>query len=435
MALDSFAPPVRAGGPSFRAWAYLIAGCSLIIVGAVLSGWENTALSIVRAFLLGGGLLTLGAAAANRLRTASQDFEARIGTASVLLTCGFGVWLASASTPDKVLVPGSVPEPLAMAGINGNTVPPIPDEREWDSVRMAMHVLAGVSLAGALLVVLPIVARKVVISLLIVLHFGNIVTSITSVAPPNSAAPWLPVQLFMHFYRPYASFMYLNNAYHFYSPEPGPPTLAWFYVTYTDGSGRWIKLPSKKDSPVPIHYQRHLALTESLNVINHNTPREYNDLASRRRLAGKIFTPEEITLPPDVAPGVAYQPPEEYTRKMVESYARYVANHWPHPDDNPNAQVKTVKVYRLIHRIISAPELASGLNADDPEMDLPYFMGEFDPTGEMLDEHDPFLYFLLPIQREPKNPDGDLNDPSNVKLRNCLEIHAAGRPENKEPQP
>jgi hypothetical protein len=423
MALDPYDPPVRAGGPSFRAWAYLIIGSVLIIGGVVLPGVDKGELNTPRAFLFAGGLVALGAAVARRLQTASQDLEARIGSASLLLTASFGVWLAYLGMPNRLLEAAS-PDRL----------PGLPMEREWDSMRMALMVLGVVTLAAAVLVLLPVVARKVVVSLLILLHFGNILVSVTSVPPPSGPAPWLSVQAWAYFYRPYSSFMYLSNAYHFYSPEPGPPTLAWFYVCYSDDSGRWIKLPSHNDSPVPIHYQRLLALTESINAIDHNTPPNYNDLATARRLAGKIREPE-IPLPLDLAPTIAYQPPENYSRVMVSAYARYVARHWPHPDDNPNAEVKTVKVYRLIHGIISAPQIVKGLDANDQIFDLPYFMGEFDPKGEMLDPNDPFLYFLLPITRDPEPAPEGSTAPPKLVLHNSLEAHATTRTSEKEPQP
>jgi hypothetical protein len=114
---------------------------------------------------------------------------------------------------------------------------------------------------------------------------------------------------------------------------------------------------------------------------------------------------------------------------MVSCYARYVARHWPHPDDNPDVTVKTVKVYRLIHRIITPQEVNGGMNAKDEIFDLPYFMGEFNPQGEMIDPKDPFLYFLLPITREP-----EFEGSPNRVLKNSLEAHATTRTSDKEPQ-
>ena len=96
MAHDPFAPPVRVGGPSFRAWGYLIAGCSLIVMGvACCRDRDSGAVQYtVRAFLFGGGLLSLAAAIARRLQNAPQDIEARIVTASLMVTAGFAVLLA-----------------------------------------------------------------------------------------------------------------------------------------------------------------------------------------------------------------------------------------------------------------------------------------------------------------------------------------------------
>src|SRR5437899_724669 len=136
---------------------YLLAGCGLIVAGAVLPGRDDDRLNALRAFLFGGGLLTAGAAVALRLRTAPQDFESRIGTASLLLCAGFGVCLAYLGTPDRI-VPGT-----ALAG----TIP----EKEWDSVRLFLMVLGVVTVAGTGLVLLPVMARKVVVSVLILLHF------------------------------------------------------------------------------------------------------------------------------------------------------------------------------------------------------------------------------------------------------------------------
>src|SRR5262249_59202889 len=179
------------------------------------------------------------------------------------------------------------------------------------------------------LVLLPTGIRKVVIVLLVLVHFGGILTAVTSVPPPPSPPPWLTNQAWTRFYRNYLQFMYLNNAYHFYSPEPGPPTLVWFHLTYSDGTYRWIKLPSRADSPVPLHYQRMLALTESANVINPTLPPDFADRARRRMLEGKRFEPE-IPLPTDLPPNLQYQEPEENSKVMVSSYVRFVARRYPH---------------------------------------------------------------------------------------------------------
>ena len=98
---------------------------------------------------------------------------------------------------------------------------------------------------------------------LILIHFGGMITAATTIDPPGAAAPWVSEMLWVHVYRPYLQFMYLNNAYHFYSPEPGPPALVWFHIKYKDGRVKWFKIPHRDDDPVPIHHTRLLSITES----------------------------------------------------------------------------------------------------------------------------------------------------------------------------
>ena len=44
--------------------------------------------------------------------------------------------------------------------------------------------------------------------------------------------------------------------------------IAPLVVQYADDTYREVKIPVRKESPVPLHYQRMLALTESTNQIN-----------------------------------------------------------------------------------------------------------------------------------------------------------------------
>jgi hypothetical protein len=110
-----------------------------------------------------------------------------------------------------------------------------------------------------------------ILSLLITLHFAGIATACLA-APPT---PWLVLQLWTRVFRPYLEFMYLNNAYHFYAPEPGPASYLWFRVIFEapDESehGRWYKVPhvdenGQVDHTVALEYQRFLALTESVTT-------------------------------------------------------------------------------------------------------------------------------------------------------------------------
>lgn len=324
------------------------------------------------------------------------------------------------------------------------------DPGAWDSMRLFLGILTLVCLVAAPLVMAPPYLQRLFISLMVVIHFGGILTASLS-APP---APWIIGQVWSRLYRPYLEFMYLNNAYHFYAPEPGPASHLWFRLFHEapDGQmyGTWYKIPDVDDkgrhsNTVALEYQRVLALTEN-TVPSEATPNTVEpDAAGQpvparwlaRRLehspqpAGPIIPgqpPErklKIPFHPDLKPEITqYSRPTAQSRSLLQAYARKVCR-MPHPT-HKNWKIKSVKIYRVQHII---PPIASfargfgneGMDATDPVFYRPYFMGEFDPQGELMDPYEPFLYWHLPVLRYT-----DDNQPihkySNVK--NYALLHA-----------
>ena len=76
--------------------------------------------------------------------------------------------------------------------------------------------------------------QRIAFSLLVLYHFAGIFSAITS--PPPT--PWLTGQFWARVFRPHLEFSYVNNAYQFYSPQPGPAQVLWFCITGTDGQCR-----------------------------------------------------------------------------------------------------------------------------------------------------------------------------------------------------
>jgi hypothetical protein len=263
---------------------------------------------------------------------------------------------------------------------------------EWDSARLMIGLLTSVAGLATLLMLCPSVVRRVVVSLIILFHFGGILTAVTSVPP----RPWLSLWAWVHAYRPYLEFMYLNNAYHFYAPEPGPATLVWFYVKYEDGSAQWFKIPRREDHALAVEYQRRLSLTESVNQVSMpgDIPQVlFQAKQERRLLAGNR---DAIIYHPEMDWRMQYREPNLFSKKMLEAYARHVARTTPHPMDK-SIDVKSVKIYRVVHWIPSAKEIADGKDPEDPTLYLPYYQGEFSPDGHLLNPNDPYLYWLIPI--------------------------------------
>ena len=414
-----------------RPWPILLAGLACTVIGLVFM--ELTPYPPPRLLFLGAGVLIAGIAVSRRLQTAGWALEDRAESAGLLALAAFVALLALLGMDDK-----------------------------WDSGVFFLRALVAVALIGSFLVLLPSVLRKIILVGLVVLHFGGILTSVTAVAPRNDTPPWLSMQAWTHIYRHYLTFMYLTNAYHFYSPDPGPPTLLWFYVKYDDGQYRWIKLPNREDSPVNLHHQRLLAAAEMshapagaafmadyIPVWEEKFKRKYEILPGiphdswekifERRNTGAVLKYKDakgndapIRLVADWLPVNQYGEPQEIARRLIASYARHIARTSPHPQD-PKIPLSYVRVYQVIHNLTTPRQFSEGHELLDPTNYMPFYMGKYDIDGRLLDPKDPFLYWILPIVKVPERYPGDDSNPvpltttplpGATKLLDFVEIHA-----------
>jgi hypothetical protein len=369
MACDHPPAPRRRIGNFTHPFALL--GFAGVLVGsALLKGYLPGPL---RAFLVLAALLLAAGAVSRRLQGARQELEERILSAAVVSLAGLVAILAYLATP-----------------------------ADWDSIRLLLLVLALVSLCGSALVLLPCTPRRIAASLFVLFHFGGIATAVTAVAPRDQPAPWLATQLWQRVYRPYLQLLYLTNAYHFYSPDPGPPSLLWFRVHYSDSSAAWIKLPVRQESPIALNYQRMLALAEGTNSPYPRLPLSRAELAEwqqrtglpylhdtwetllqRRQTGGALEYARPLYLPADAPVDKQYSEPNDYAKLLIGSYARHVARTARHPT-NPQAEVVDVRVYRLSHRILTPAELTQGFSPLTEIFYQPYFFGKFDPDGDLI---------------------------------------------------
>ncbi len=294
----------------------------------------------------------------------------------------------------------------------------------WDSARHMMLFLTGVAAAAAVLLWLPRGVRRGVVSGVIVFHFVGILSTVFSVPP----SPWLATNAWTYVFRPYLEFMYLNNAYHFYSPDPGPPNLLWFRLEYEDGSKRWYKLPYREDYPTSINYQRRLSLTESTHAAKLTDPAE---LALRQQL--RLSVQHIIPLHPGLPEAVQFREPTAHAKRMIQNYTRWVAQHDPQAE-TPRKVVK-VRLYRVLHEILEGRDIADGYDPLDMWRYRPYYQGEYDRDGNLLDPHSPMLYWLVPIIRKddrtgwsPENLNSlvTVKDPDNdrtYEVYDFLKVH------------
>lgn len=337
---------------------------------------------------------------------------------------------------------------------------------DWDSAQLVVGILTTLAFLGALLngvayclgLLFPGNVTKVVFSILfsgvILVHFGGILSAVTSVPPPNGPAPWISDQLWKRVYRPYLQFGHLNNAYHFYSPEPGPPIIIWSLIEYADGSKRWIWIPNRDEEykdylqfpdgskqlipnsdqifhdkdPLKQEWYRRLSLTESTNQLQ-ALPMIPQGILQNRILAGRTFPAGAIPLHPYLAESMQFRVPQFISLWMVPSYARHLARNYPHPLD-PSIEFKSVKIYRVIHTMLEARQFnRPDLTPTSRVLYFPYYHGEFDKEGKMVKPEDPFLYWLIPIEpvyENPSVPDQPLRipmmqEPAKLELKGYLD--------------
>jgi hypothetical protein len=293
----------------------------------------------------------------------------------------------------------------------------------WDSVRLAAGVAGWIAAFAAVVVLLPPLAQKVAVSLMLLYHFAGILTAITS--PPTS--PWMTGQLWTRFFRPHLLFSYVNNAYQFYSPQPGPASLLWFCVELGDGTKTWYKLPRRPEThldPLAVEYFRRLSLTEQANQ-NVPLPTGPPELALKRR-----FLRPDIPMHPELPWGMQFRLTSDHSQRLVRSYARYVAQGYGGP-----ANVRSVMVYRVEHRMLGPKEFVKGDDPFDPSTYWPYYLGEYEPKPtpddpgnfELKAADAPLRFWLIPIIREPRAA-GPGKAGAEYTYRNWLEYHAGSDP-------
>jgi hypothetical protein len=319
---------------------------------------------------------------------------------------------------------------------------------DWDSFHQFFRVLSGVAAAGAAVCAASFPVRVAVGSLAILFHFTGIFLSSTS-PPPR---PWMNEQLYTRVFNPYLQFIYMRNAYQFYSPEPGPASLLAFLLKTETGidpatgkkkyDTRWIVIPRRpadvKD-PLGLSYYRRLSLTEqvargNLGLTIPTDQFEKSEVMQRRTLQAvqgsgvviplttldptdRFYHPDPIT--------IQYQIPNpDVTRFVLPSYASHVI--LENTANKEEAAKTTVKIYRIEHRTMLAEDFRrktpAGAYPDPyyPPTYRPYFLGEFNARGDLIDPQEYLLYWLVPILPRLSGP----NDPIKKTYVDYMSAHA-----------
>ena len=217
-------------------------------------------------------------------------------------------------------------------------------------------------------------------------------------SPPVS--PWLTDQLFRRVFNPYLQFVYLRNAYHFYSPEPGPASVIAYFLKTETGTDpltgkkryktQWVVLPTRPTDirdPMGLGYYRILALNEQLARGSHSLAAPSDQFEKTEMWYRRYNKSAVIPYHPVEAQVLQYKlPPPDVMRYLLPSYSQHVI--LENTPDKETAAKTTVKIYRMEHRNLPGSQMAEGQNPYHPGTYRPFFLGEFDVLGRLVNPQD-----------------------------------------------
>ncbi|HVK16703.1 MAG TPA: hypothetical protein VM533_07115 [Fimbriiglobus sp.] len=346
-----------------------------------------------------------------------------------LLLCGVGALLAGAA----ISMRPSLWKAWLLAAGTGLLAAVIALPDHWDSARLLARVLTGLAAAGTVLAYVTPLVRYSLVSLAVLFHFGGILTATTWPEP----APWVTQQMAGRVYLPYLSFAYMRNAYHFYSPEPGPASQLFVLVKYDEvdpatgkAKAEWLVLPRRHEhmkDPLGLTYYRRLSITEAVagTVSDLFTATSFEKLDARERRARRalrVAGNDAIPLaPPEIEPQhMQYRIPRpDITRYLLPSYAEHIA---VEHEATRRTKVASIKLYRAEHRIIPAYDFVQGKDPFDPVGYRVYYLGEYAPDGTLVNPQDEMLYWLVPVVSRPGGPSP--MDPEQRHFDEYLSRHA-----------
>ncbi|MFO0809901.1 MAG: hypothetical protein U0746_14870 [Gemmataceae bacterium] len=218
-----------------------------------------------------------------------------------------------------------------------------------------MHTKKAVAVSG-----MPSPLARRAVGTLVIAHLAAIGVAVTSFSSPGFPAPQLAARAAGPL-QPYLQATFLNNAYRFFAPNPGTPTVLWFRVQYQDRSVRWVEVPGRSDVVVRAPYQRRLNLAVQFGAYVVPDPTGGDK---------KTLAPVGETL--------------------LQSAVRHVA--WAYPQDAADGSVQPVRsvgVYAVLHGVVLPEQARAGWEPTDLRTYRPTFVGAYTADGERVDEFRP----------------------------------------------
>lgn len=203
---------------------------------------------------------------------------------------------------------------------------------------------------------------KLIVSLIVLFHLSAILSHVLSGGGP------FVMRVLSSYYRPYLKTMWLDNAYRFYAPDPGPTEVIWYHLQYNDGSTRWTQVPRREDFYFRMPFQRHMSIALLGSMMNEQQPVAAKDdpasvasmLVNNRPVMRTVLTP--------------------VGEVFFRSYARHVARmEMKHPVTQ--AELISLDCYLIKYLIRSPFDMRSNIDMYDPRMLNIQFVATFSPDG------------------------------------------------------
>lgn len=195
---------------------------------------------------------------------------------------------------------------------------------------------------------------QLAMSVLLILHFlaiGAVVTGSGSgrysPAPPAAQANQMVT--------PYLQFLFLDNPYRFYSPNPGNPPVLWIRACYSDRSTRLVEWPSLANPSKERNFSRAL---NTAAFVCHSVPTVSGTPAESLGSRGET---------------------------ILASYARRISKHGlSELEVNRGKRIEEIEFYSALHRVQSPQEARTEPAFELSRCDVK-FLGTYASDGRRLD--------------------------------------------------
>ena len=196
---------------------------------------------------------------------------------------------------------------------------------------------------------------------------------------------------------------------------------------------KFPRRPQDMTDPLALSYYRRLSLTMRVEDFQPSPVTDEMKRARTMRALGK----DGIPIHPEYIPiENQYIMPTDAVREFIlPSYVRHVAHlkELQHPE---GLAIDTIRVYRVIHRILH-PQILQARGPYDPTTYEPFYLGEFDTEGRLVDPSDPLLYWMIPIVWVPDQRKGAIEPwhtprthPDEFILIDGVRLHNGGSDHN-----